>query len=270
MMLPRALVWGVAITGVIALLALVSGWLVPYDPLKIAATERLQPPSARHIMGTDALGRDLFSRILAGGRASLFTALVAVGAAALPGFALGMAGGLLRGFASAALTYLMDLWMIVPGLLILLAATAAFGRSPLVLALALGAAGIPTYYGQARAETLAVRSELYITAARATGATEAHVLRHHVLPNVLPKLIVLVAFRLGGMLLVTGGLSFIGFGTKPPEPEWGALLAESRENMGSAWWLAAFPGLTIALTAFGFNLLGDGLRDWLDPRHMAY
>lgn len=240
--------------------------LTPYDMAAMNPAATLAPPSAAHPFGTDLFGRDLFSRIIYGSRLSLMVAVTAVGVAAVPGLLLGMLAGMYPGLISNFLSFLLDAWMAIPGLLVAIALAAAFGRTTMVLALALGIASIPFYYRQARTETLRIHSQLYIEAAEALGAHKRHTLAAHVLPNVLPTLVVLVTIRAGGMLLAVSAFSFIGLGAQPPEPEWGALLADGRDYAQLAWWLTMFPGLAIALTVFSLNLLGDGLRDLLDPQ----
>ena len=261
----RTLIWGITLAAAIGLLAAFSESIAPYDIAKLAPADRLQGPSTQHFFGTDIYGRDLFSRVLVGARLSLTVAGIAVGLAALPGIFLGIVSGMNPGWLSNSFSRVMDAWMAVPGLLLAIAFTAAFGRSTFVLAVALGLIGIPTYYRQARAETLGVQNELYVESARSLGAKEFHILLRHVLPNVLPTLTVLITLRVGSILLAVSGLSFIGLGAQPPEPEWGALLAEGRDYAQQAWWLTFFPGAAIAFTVFALNLLGDGLRDLLDP-----
>lgn len=261
-----SLVIGLIILGGLIAVALLAPYIAPYDMAKMAPADRLQGPSWLHLLGTDAFGRDLFSRILIGARISLTVAALAVGLAALPGVLLGILAGMHTGLLEGFLTRLMDAWIAVPSLLLAVVMAAALGRSSLVLAASLALAGLPTYYRQTRAETLLVRESLYVNAARALGGTDAHVIRQHVLPNVLPNLLVLVSLRLGAMLLAASALGFIGLGVQPPEPEWGTLMADGRDYLYQAWWLTFFPGLAIALAVFGLNLLGDGLRDRLDPK----
>lgn len=265
--LPLPLVIGLLIVAVILLIAALAPRIAPYDMAAMSMQERLQPPSLAHPFGTDLYGRDLFSRVLYGARLSVAVALLAVLISALPGIAAGIIAGMYPGLAESAVSRLVDAWIAVPGLLLAIVMVASLGRSALVIALALGLAGIPTYYRQARAETLRVRDAQYIEAVRAAGASERYLLRHHVLPNVLPLLLVLMSLRAGGMLLAVSALSFIGLGAQPPQPEWGALLAEGRDYLEPAWWLTFFPGCAIALTVFGLNLIGDSLRDVLDPRN---
>lgn len=262
----RSLVTGAVIVAIVVAVALLADMIAPYDIAKMNPTARMQAPSLDHPFGTDVFGRDLFSRVVVGARLSLEVALLAVGIAALPGVLLGTVSGLYSGLPTGVLSFVMDAWMAVPGLLLVIALTAALGRSTLVLAVALGLAGIPTYYRLARAESLRVSQSLFIEAARSLGAKDRHVVLCHVLPNVLPTLLVLITLRTGSMLMAVSAFSFIGLGAQPPEPEWGALLAESRDYMQQAWWLMAFPGIAIAVTVFGLNTLGDGLRDLLDPK----
>lgn len=259
---------GIVIAASVLLLAILAPHIVPYDIAKIAPRERLEAPSLAHPFGTDLYGRDLFSRVLYGTRLSVGAAVATVLFAAVPGIALGILAGLYPGIVADIISRITDAWMAVPGLLLAIAMVASFGRSPLVLAFALGIAGIPTYYRQARIETMRVRGELFVEAARTLGAKENQVLLYHVLPHVLPLLLVLIFLRTGGMLLAFSALSFIGLGAQPPAPEWGALLAEGRDYVEQAWWLTFFPGCAIAITVFGFNLIGDAFRDVLDPRRM--
>ena len=237
--------------------------VVPYPPNVMDPSQSLSGPSRSHLFGTDLLGRDLLSRVATGSRSSVSAALLAVMTGAIPGTALGIAGGMGKK-RSPLLSRIMDAWMAVPGVLLAVVLGAAFGRSSIMLALALGIAGIPSYFRQARAETLKQRPSEYIMAARSVGASKARIWFRHLLPNILPMTAVLVTLRVGGMLLAISALSFLGLGTQPPNPEWGSMLSEARDFMDQAWWLAVFPGAAIAWTAFGFNLLGDSLRDRLD------
>lgn len=265
--IPRTLWAGGGIVLLLFVLAVFAPQIAPYDMAKMVPTDRLQAPSLQHPFGTDLYGRDLFSRVVFGSRLSLSVAVIAVGLAALPGTLFGVLAGVRDGFLSDVCTLLMDAWLAFPGVLLALVMSVAFGRSTLVLAIALGIAGVPAYFRIARAETMRVRGALYVHAARSLGCAETWVLVRHVLPNMLPTLLVFVSLRLGRMLLAVSALSFIGLGAQPPDPEWGTLLAEGRDYMQQAPWLTIFPGLLIAVTVFGFNSLGDGLRDLLDPRH---
>lgn len=264
--LPATFIIGGSIVLLITLAAVLAPVIAPYDMAKMAPAERLQAPSLAHLFGTDPMGRDLLSRIIFGARLSMTVASMAVAIACIPGMALGMMAGMYPGTLENVMTRIMDAWMAVPALLLAIAMAATLGRTTFVLALALGLAGIPTYYRQTRAETLRVRGEGYVEAARALGSTERQTLLRHVLPNILPNLVVLATFRTGAMLMAVSALGFIGLGAAPPNPEWGTLIADGRNYMAQAWWLTIFPGLAITLTVYGLNMLGDGLRDMLDPR----
>lgn len=260
---------GGAVLALLVVLALLAPVIAPYDPLKIAPVDRLQAPSWEHFFGTDAFGRDLFSRVLVGARSSLAVSVLAVVLAAVPGILFGVWAGMNPGLLEGFFTRVMDAWIAVPGLLLAIVMTAALGRSMLVLAVALGLVGISTYYRQARVETLRVNSTQYVEAARSLGGREWHIILYHVLPNVLPALLVLISIRIAGLLLAVGALGFIGLGVPPPTPEWGSLMAEGRDYLRQAWWLTLYPGLAIAVTVFNLNLVGDGLRDVLDPRQKS-
>ncbi|MBN2471032.1 MAG: ABC transporter permease [Anaerolineae bacterium] len=264
--LPSSLVIGGVIVLAVLLAALLAPHLTPYDMAKMNPADRLQSPSLVHPFGTDPMGRDLFSRVIFGARLSLTVAGLAVTIAGVPGILLGILAGMYPGWLENILSRVMDAWIAVPSLLLAIVMAATLGRSTLVIALALGLAGISTYYRQARAETLRARGMGYVEAARALGVRERCVIAHHILPNVLPPLLVLLAFRTGGMLMAVSALGFIGLGAPPPDPEWGTLIADGRNYIAQAWWLTAFPGAAITITVFGLNMLGDGLRDLLDPR----
>ncbi|PJF21979.1 MAG: peptide ABC transporter permease [Phototrophicales bacterium] len=265
--LPRmtTLLFGGVLLISATLAAIFAEQITPYDPTQMMPLERLHPPSLAHPFGTDLMGRDLLSRVVFGAQISLMVAAIATLISALPGIILGMIGGMYRSGFTLIIDYLMDAWMAIPGLLIVIALTAAFERNPVILAISLGIAGIPAVYRLMRNETLKQTSALYIQAARASGAPESYILLRHILPNTLPIMIIFATLRMGGLLIAISTFSFIGLGAQPPTPEWGTLLAESRDYFHQAWWLMVFPGLAISLTVLGLNLLADGLRDWLLP-----
>jgi peptide/nickel transport system permease protein len=264
--LNPTLVAGLAILGVVIGAALFAGLLAPYDPNAIAPAQILQPPSLRHVAGTDELGRDMFSRILYGARPSLLVAVAIVAIAATGGVIIGCASGLAGGLADTLVMRLVEIVMALPGLVIALALAAALGPSLVNLALALGVLGIPFYARVARAQTLSLRERAFVRAARAMGASRWFILRRHIVPNLAPTIVVFMSLGLSGALLGASALSFIGLGAQPPMAEWGALVNASRSYILDDWWYALFPGAAVALTSFGFTLLGDGLRDALDPK----
>ena len=253
---------------VIALLfgALLAPLLARYPPDEVVGEERLQAPNVTHPFGTDALGRDMFSRVLHGARIAVWMSVLGVGIAAVTGVALGLFAGYYGNWIDQTLSRLMEVWMAFPGLLLAIIIVARLGPGLRNTVVALGIVGVPTFYRLARGSTLSARRTTYVDAARAVGAGDRRILLRHILPNSSSPLVVLATMRLGVLVLAGGALSFIGLGAQPPQPEWGALLAAGRDYMDTAPWLAIFPGLCITVTVIGFNLLGDGLRDWLDPR----
>jgi ABC-type dipeptide/oligopeptide/nickel transport system permease subunit len=238
----------------------------PYDAINAAA--RLEAPSTAHPFGTDSLGRDQLSRVLVGARIALQMAALGVAISGVLGTSWGLLAGYAGGWADQLLSRVVDVWLAFPSLLFALLIVARLGPSLTNTALALGIVGVPTFFRLARSGTFCAREADYVTAARAVGASGVRILTRHVLPEVAPSLLVMASMRLGMLILAGGGLSFIGLGAQPPEPEWGALLAMGRDYMGVAPWLGVYPGLCITLTVVGLNLLGDGLRDWLDPRRL--
>jgi ABC-type dipeptide/oligopeptide/nickel transport system permease subunit len=257
---------GGLITLALLLTALLAPALAPYAPDQIGAGARLTAPSLAHPFGTDALGRDLLSRVIYGARAAVVLAGIGVGVAAFFGVGLGLAAGFFGGWPDRALSRATEVWLAFPGLLLAVIVVARLGPSLSHAALALGIAGVPGFFRLARAETLCAKAGLYVESARALGANPHRIVFRHILPNILPSLIVLATMRAGTMLLAGGGLSFVGLGAQPPAAEWGALLAQGRDAMLEAPWLAIFPGVALMVTVIGFNLLGDGLRDWTDVR----
>jgi ABC-type dipeptide/oligopeptide/nickel transport system permease subunit len=255
--------------GIVLLLLLVAA-LAPlltwYPPDLVVAESRLQPPSLAHPFGTDALGRDMFSRVVYGARIAVGMAVLGVGIAMIAGVALGLVAGYRGNWSDQALSRLMEVWLAFPSLLLAIVIVARLGPSLKSTVIALGIVGVPGFFRLTRASTISARQVAYVEAARAVGAHDRRILLRHILPNVASPLIVLTTMRLGTLLLAAGALGFIGLGAQPPQPEWGALLAAGRDYMDIAPWLAIFPGVCITLTVVGFNLLGDGLRDALDPR----
>jgi len=264
--LNPTLVAGIAILGLVIVAALLAGVISPYAPNTPDPTQILQSPSWRHLAGTDELGRDLLSRILYGARPSLLVAVSIVLIGATGGVLIGCASGLVGGLIDTGVMRLLEVVMALPGLVIALALTAALGPSLFNLALALGVLGMPFYARVARAQTLTLRERAFVRAARAMGASRWFILHRHIVPNLLPTIVVFMSLGLSAALLGASALSFIGLGAQPPMAEWGALVNASRTYMLDDWWYTVFPGAAVALTSFGFTLLGDGLRDALDPK----
>ncbi len=261
---PNVLV-GAVLVGMLVLAGVLAPLLAPYPPDQIQPALRLRPPSFEHPFGTDAFGRDLYSRVIHGARIALRISLLSVLLAAAPGIWLGLLAGYHRGWSDQVLSRVMEIWLAFPGLLLAIVLVARLGPSLDTTVIALGVIGLPSFYRMARSGTISARHALYVEAARALGIGDTRILLGHILPNLASPLIVLITLRMGTMLLAAGGLSFIGLGAQPPLPEWGALLATGRDYLDTAWWLAFFPGLAFTLSVTGFNLLGDGLRDLLSP-----
>lgn len=258
---------GGAIVATVLLVAFVAPFVAPYAPDQVMAGARLTPPSLAFPFGTDSLGRDMFSRVLHGARLAVWTMLLGVSIAAILGVVPGLIAGYAGDWSDQILSRVMDIGLAFPGLLLALILVARFGPSLDNAILALGIISAPGFFRLARALTISTRKLLYVDAARAIGASDWRILVRHIAPNLVSSLIVIATTRAGILLVASGGLSFVGLGAQPPTPEWGALLASGRNYLETAPWLAIFPGLCITLTVVGANLLGDGLRDALDPQN---
>lgn len=257
---------GLAIVIVLIFITLFAKVIAPYDYSAQDLTNKFQMPDRHHIMGTDNYGRDLFSRILVGGQISLLVALIAVVMALVVGGALGATAGYFGGIYEVIVMRLLDILMAIPGLLLAVAVSAALGTGTMNTALAVSIGSIPSSARILRATVLTIREQEYVEAARATGSNDMRVIMKHILPNTLAPLIVDTTLRIGGCIMQISGLSFVGLGVQPPTPEWGSILSSGREYVRDFWPLVIFPGAAIMLTMFGFNVLGDGLRDALDPK----
>ncbi|WP_419898692.1 ABC transporter permease [Roseomonas sp. USHLN139] len=247
------------------LIALLAPWISPYQPNAVDVTARLQPPSATHWMGTDTLGRDVFSRLLHGARLSLTAGFSVVILGALLGTAIGTIAAWARGWWDEGLMRLTDLVLCFPPIILALAIAAALGIGPLNTVLAMLVVWWPKFARLGRALALVQRSQEYVEAATVLGLRPRRILLRHIMPNTLGPLAVLITLDLGNAILTFAGLSFLGLGVIPPVAEWGSMVAEGRELV-EQWWVAAFPGLAILTVVVGFNFCGDGLRDWLDPK----
>jgi peptide/nickel transport system permease protein len=262
--------WSGRVGGTITLLLLGVATLGPVlyqvDPYRMTIGQRLRPPSAQHLLGTDEFGRDLLARIIHGSRISLRVGLISVAIGGLVGTALGLAAGLGSRKVDLAISGLVDVMLAFPGFLLALAIVATLGPSLENAMIAIGIRRVPVFVRVVRAGVLQLRASEFVLAARALGAPPLRVSTRHVLQNVAPTLIVLATLQFPEALLVSAGLSFLGLGAQPPLPEWGALLTSARVYLVRAPWLVNFPGLAILVTVLGLNLLGNALRDVLDPR----
>ena len=257
---------GAIVLMVIIFLAVFAPMIAPYDPIAQDSTAIRAAPSAQHIFGADNFGRDVFSRVLYGGRMSLPVGFVAVGITAMVGVALGLIAGYYGRAIDSIIMRWVDLMLAFPGILLAMAIVAILGTSLFNLMLAVGIAAIPEYTRVVRGTVLSVRETEYVMAARVSGAPDRNIVLRHILPNVLPPVIVLATLGIAGAIILGSTLSFLGLGIQPPTPEWGNMLDDGRSMLRHQWWVSLFPGLAIMLTVLAINLLGDGLRDALDPR----
>ena len=238
--------------------------LAPYDPLTLTPA-RLQPPGLTHWFGTDEFGRDILSRVLAGARLAFRLGVLSVSMALVLGTGVGLLSGYYGGWFDAVLQRLVEWLLAFPELLFVLAVVAMFGPGLDTVIVALGIFGFTGYARVVRSVVLSARQALYVEAARAIGASDRRIMLAYLLPNTFAPALVLSSLRFGGALLAGSSLSFIGLGAQPPTPEWGAIMASGREYLLDAWWITFFPGAVIAQFVLGVNILGDGLRDLLDP-----
>jgi peptide/nickel transport system permease protein len=258
---------GLVIVGILLLVAALAPWIAPHDPLTQDLSRRLLPPGTPgNLLGTDDFGRDILSRIIYGARITLYIiALVAVTAPVL-GLLIGTVAGYFGGWIDAVLMRLTDIFLAFPRLILALALVAVLGPGIENAVLAIALTAWPPYARVARAETLTVRSSDYIAAIRLQGASPARIIAGHVVPMCLPSVIIRVTLDMAGVILIAAGLGFLGLGVLPPTPEWGLMISSGRKYLFEQWWVATMPGLAIFIVSLGFNLLGDGLRDVLDPR----
>jgi peptide/nickel transport system permease protein len=257
---------GIVLTGGLLLAALTSLFYTPQDPLAIHLTERLQGPSAAHWFGTDQYGRDVLSRIMRGSITSMTVGVIAVGIGLVVGVWLGVLGGYCGGGVDEVLMRLMDALYGFPAILLALLITAGFGPGAFTSMVAIGIVNIPVFARLTRANFLVLREKDFVTAARALGASDAEVIWHHILPNAVSPLLVQATISFPNAILAEAGLSYLGLGVQPPHPSWGYILKEAQPFLRLAPSYAIFPGAAIALAVLGCNLLGDGLRDLLDPK----
>ena len=257
---------GLIVIALFYFIAIFGEFLAPYDPYEIVMSRRLRPPSLTHFLGTDELGRDVFSRILSGAKYSLRVGLIVIAIAGFVGASIGVIAGWFGGRVDNFIMRTADVFLAIPGLILALAIVSALGFGLTNVMIALSITWWPWYARLIRGITLSIREKEYVIAASSSGASSFRIITRHLLPNAISPLIVTMSLDFGGVIIAAAGLSFIGFGAQPPTPEWGLMIASARAYLQLAWWLPTFPGLSIFLVVIGFNLLGDGLRDALDPR----
>lgn len=257
---------GFVIISIILLLALFAPYLAPYDPDAIDVKAILVSPSSAHLMGTDGLGRDVFSRMLLGARISLLVGIVAVGIATLIGVVLGAISGYYRGWVDVVIMRLVDVMLSIPTFFLILAVIAFLTPSIWNIMIVIGLTSWMGVTRLVRAEFLSLRGREFVMASQTLGAKDARLIFRHLLPNSLTPIIVSSVLGIASAVLIESGLSFLGLGVQAPQASWGNILTDGKEYIQFAWWLSLFPGLAILITVLGYNLLGEGLRDALDPR----
>lgn len=262
----KAAMIGLFIIGVLVFTAIFADFIAPegYDDQDLY--RRFIPPGSKHILGTDHLGRDILSRIIYGSRISLQVGFIAVGIAAVIGGTLGAVAGYYGKRLDNMIMRLMDILLAIPSILLAISIVAALGANLVNVMIAVGIASIPSYARIVRASVLTIKDQEFIEAARAIGADDFRIIIKHIIPNAMAPIIVQATLGVASAILSAAGLSFIGLGIQPPNPEWGAMLSAGRYYIRDHWHIATFPGLAIMITIFGLNLFGDGLRDALDPR----
>jgi len=262
----RLAVGGMAMIVIIFLIAGSASFLAPYDPGKTEVSLKLTPPSIQHYLGTDQLGRDVFSRMLFGSRVSLSVGFVAVAISIFIGILVGAIAGYYGGWVDSFLMRFVDIMLCFPSFFLILTVVALLGPSLFKVMVVIG---ITSWMGSSRfvrAEFLSLRERDFVQAAKALGVKDPRIIFRHILPNALAPVFVTATLDVATAILVEAGLSFLGFGVQPPAPSWGNILTEGRTYIFDAWWLTVFPGVAILITVLSFNLLGEGLRDALDPR----
>lgn len=257
---------GIGIVGTVSVLAFLAPYIAPHDPFALDVNAILAPPGPKHLLGTDALGRDVFSRLLYGGRVSLWVGFVAVGISVAVGVLLGLVSGYFGGLMDEVVMRFVDVMLCFPSFFLILAVIAFLEPSLFNIMVVIG---LTSWMGVARlvrAETLALRGRDFVLAARVCGTRAPAILFYHILPNAAAPVLVSATLGVAGAILIESSLSFLGLGVQPPEPSWGNMLMEGKEVLEIAPWLSLFPGLAILATVLGYNLLGESLRDLLDPR----
>lgn len=262
----RLAVAGACVVGAFLFLSVFSPWLTPYDPTEQNLLVRLSGPSLRHPLGTDEFGRDVLSRLMVGARLSFGIGFFAVLLAFVAGGALGLVSGYYGGFVDLAIMHFVDILMSFPGMLLALVFVAVLGVGEANVTLAIGVATIPVFTRVVRGSVLGIKNLEYIESARAMGSRDLRIMWRYIWPNVVGPVIILATLRIATAILTAAALSFIGLGVQPPKPEWGAMLSEGRAYLRTSPHVVTFPGLAIMMVVLAFNLMGDGLRDALDPQ----
>jgi peptide/nickel transport system permease protein len=262
----RGLMIGGIMLLVMTVITVASPLVAPFDPLEIDPSSILSPPGYPHLLGTDTLGRDLFSRVVYGGRISLMLGLISVSISLMLGVLLGVLAGYFGGKTDEITMRFVDVLLAFPGLLLAMLAVFALGIGLRNAMIAVGVSGIPLFARVTRGEVLAAKENLYVEAARAIGAPESTILWRHLLPNIITPNIVIATLRIGTAIIFGASLSFLGLGAQAPTPEWGLMLSQGRGFLVLAWWMSFAPGLAVFLVVMASNLFGDGLRDVFDPR----
>ncbi len=258
--------YGIGIIAILIFTGTFAAYLSPYDPVEIAPDLRLAPPGSDHPLGTDEVGRDILSRIIWGARISLEIGITIVFFSAAIGLMIGLVSGYFGGVLDQILMRLTDVFISFPTLILAIAMTAALGPNLSNAIIAMVIVWWPIYARLIRGEVLAIKEKDYIKAIKVLGANPFKILFSHVLPNTIDVIIVRASLDFGNAVMFCAALSFIGLGAQPPQPEWGAMVTTGKDYLRDAWWLVTFPGLAIFLTVMGFNLLGDSIRDYLDPK----
>lgn len=259
-------IFGLIILLLLLIMGILADFIAPYDYAKQDLANAFQHPNAKHLFGTDEFGRDIFSRIIYGARTSLLVGFVSVGIAVVVGGALGAVAGYYGKRIDNFIMRLMDVLLAIPQTLLAIAIVAALGTGLTNLMIAVGISAVPTYARIVRASVLTIREEEYIEAAKASGTTNVRIIVRHILPNCIAPVIVQVTLGMAGAILTAAGMSFIGLGIQPPNAEWGNMLSTGRDYIREYSYMTMFPGLAIVITVLSLNLLGDGLRDALDPK----
>ena len=257
---------GILLLTLVIFVALFAPYIAPYDPVEFNVPDRVQAPSAQHIFGTDAFGRDIFSRVVYGSRISLRVVLIVLSIAVVIGVLIGASAGFFGGLLDEVFMRITDMFLSFPALILALAVNAALGPGINQAMLAVAIVWWPGYARMIRGQVISAKNKPHVEAARAIGASQRRILTHHILPSSINPTMVEITLDAGFVVLVTAGLSFVGLGAQPPSPEWGRMVTEGRAVILTAWWWSTFPGLAIMVLVVGFNLTGDFIRDILDPR----